>query len=290
MNQVLRCIVVSMALLASGRAGAELSPDPTGLWYDPAQSGWGLTVVQQGGVAFAVLFVYDPSNHPAWYFASDLSAPHLDPLPPGPIGIDGVLYRATGSWFGGPFDPHAMTITPVGSLSLQYADPAGHSLQVDYTIDGTTASKTLQPQTWGDDRALLVGNFYEGGISLTHKSATGCDDLAYGPTDPSRAFEFAVTADELGQVHFSWSTGVDTSCEASGRYSQHGQLGAVTGQLRCGTIGSGSNPVTAAALQLDGLAIGTHGFAGAVTLQRGACTYAGHIGGVRKLNPDFGGR
>src|SRR5215472_516946 len=106
--------------MAAAHANATLTPDATGLWYDPAESGWGLTVAQQGGEAFAVLFVYDPAGRPAWYFASDLNAPVLSPLPPGgpPNDVDGILYRAAGPWFGGTFDPGAVSVTPVGSLGL----------------------------------------------------------------------------------------------------------------------------------------------------------------------------
>jgi hypothetical protein len=271
-----------------GRAGAELSPDPTGLWYDPAESGWGLAVAQQGGEAFAVLFVYDQAGRPTWYFASDLNAPALNPMPPGGVNdVDGILYRAAGPWFGGTFDPGAVTVTPVGSLGLTHL-PGQQSLKVGYTIDGTAYSKTVQPQTWGSNAALLVGTF-EGGLSLTGKSPADCEDVHYGPVDPTSPFDFSVRVDGP-QLTFTWVTGIDTSCVASGRYTQSGQLGSIDGALQCITSATLSNPVPPAPLQLSGLAITGYGFAGAATVQRGNCVYTGHFGGVRRLSPDFGGR
>jgi uncharacterized secreted protein with C-terminal beta-propeller domain len=40
--------------------------DLTGLWYDPASSGWGMTVVDQGEVFGAVLYAYDANGAPTW--------------------------------------------------------------------------------------------------------------------------------------------------------------------------------------------------------------------------------
>ena len=162
--------------IAAAHATAAMTPDPTGLWYDPAESGWGIALAQQGDTAFAVLFVYDPASHPAWYFASDLATPEtFGPVPGGP-GLSGTLYRAMGPWFGGAFDPRAVTPTAVGSLSLQYTDANHRSLRVDYVIDGTTFTKLVQAQTWRDDFARLLPGTYEGGMWLTGKSATNCED------------------------------------------------------------------------------------------------------------------
>ena len=40
--------------------------DLTGLWYDPANSGWGMTLVDQGEVFGAVIYAYDPAGAPTW--------------------------------------------------------------------------------------------------------------------------------------------------------------------------------------------------------------------------------
>lgn len=283
MNQVLRWIVVSMALLASGRAAAGLSPDPTGLWYDPDESGWGLTVSQQGDTVFAVLFVYDQANHPVWYVASDLEPLAL--MPPGGPMVLGTLYRTAGPWFGGTFDPHAVTVTPVGTLSLQYLGPNPQSLQVGYVIDGATFAKSVVPQTFGNGSATLLGT-YEGGLRITGKSSPACADVSFGPIDAARAFNFQVIQDASGgpgHIHFIWGTGVDTVCVAIGTYGQQGQHASFTGVLGCGpaaTIADAS-PYQIVFSNITGT---PHGFAGAATVQRDGCTYTGHVGGVRTVD------
>jgi len=274
--------------LLSGHAAA-MSPDPTGLWYDPAESGWGLMVAQQGGTGFAVLFVYDQNHNPAWYVASDLETPETFGPVAGGSGLSGTLYRTMGPWFGGSFDPRAVTMTPAGTLILQYPDANAQSLRAIYMIDGIAVTKSLQPQTWGDGRTLLLGS-YEGGLTTTFKSAANCDDLYYGPINRTMPFNFQVGTTGTGQLTISWTTGIDTYCQATGDYAQRGQLGSFSGQLQCGTAGAGLNPVTTVALQLTGLAITANGFAGGLSLQRGACTYSGNVGGVRTLGWDFAGR
>jgi hypothetical protein len=39
---------------------------PTAAWFDPSQPGWGLSVARQGGVDYAIAFLYDPDGHPTW--------------------------------------------------------------------------------------------------------------------------------------------------------------------------------------------------------------------------------
>jgi len=262
---------------------AALSPDPTGIWFDPDESGWGMSLAQQGDTVFALLFVYDSTGHPVWYVAPGLRPPASNP-PGGPMAT-GALYRTVGPWFGTSFDPHAVGTTPVGTLTLQSVQPSQQSLQVGYVIDGTTVSKSVQPQTWGDDSALLFGS-YEGGLRITGRSSPACDDVALGPIDASRAFNFQVTASTAGgagQLQFIWGTGIDTACRLAGTYVQRGQLGTVAGAMACGEIGGtalvpGPNDDS---VRLTDLAIGEHGFSGRAEVTRGSCTYTGHIGGVR---------
>ena len=194
--------------------------------------------------------------------------------------VRGTLYRTMGPWFGGTFDPHAVGMTAVGTLSLQYLGPSPTSLQVGYDVDGVTVAKSVQPQTFGDGSAQLLGT-YEGGLRITAKSSPTCDDVSFGPIDTSRAFNFQVLQDASGgpgHIHFIWGTGIDTACLAPGQYAQRGQRGSFTGVLSCGPI---TSLIATYQLQLTDLAITPHGFAGAATVQRDSCTYTGHVGGVR---------
>ena len=39
------------------------------LWFNPAESGWGVNVVQQAETAFVTLFAYGQDGKPVWYVA-----------------------------------------------------------------------------------------------------------------------------------------------------------------------------------------------------------------------------
>ena len=69
------------AILALGFSGPALatpdSIDYTDLWFVPAESGWGVNVIQQGNTLFATLFVYGSDQSPRWFVASDLKPVHI---------------------------------------------------------------------------------------------------------------------------------------------------------------------------------------------------------------------
>jgi len=280
MMRAIRYLAYLACMLAAGRAPAAIGPDPTGLWYDPDESGWGLSISQQGDKLFAVLFVYDSSNRPTWYVASDIDTPSGTVFTPF-LSVSGKLYRTSGPWFGGTFDPHAVTMTEVGTLTLGFPQPNLQSMGVMYSIDGTTVSRSAVPQTWGDTSEFLAGSF-EGGLRVLAPPAT-CGDLGL---QPPGAFRFQGTAGAPGQLRFVWGTGIDTFCVVNGTYTQKGQLGSISGRVGCGDINGNLDPSTvsgpaSATLQVDNVVVSEHGFSGAATIVRGTCTYIGNFGGVR---------
>ena len=268
-----RPLLPALMLACSSTALARMSPDPTGLWFDPAESGWGLSVTQQGDKVFAALFVYDDAHKPTWYVASDMEPAAL-------VGgslsndADGTLYRASGPWFGGPFDPALVTVSPAGQIHIAYSSTDAQSLELAYTIDGRSVTKTVHPQTWSTNRPLIAG-MYAGGLYLPNHSGT-CSPVNF-TGNASAVIMQAGTNAQLEGVRFMWGTGSDTGCLLEAGYSQHGQLGALTGLLFCGPIGG---PTLTATLQVTNLLVSEHGFSGPATMTRDSCTYTGHFGGV----------
>lgn len=53
-------------LLPFVASGVMSEVDRTGSWFDPSNSGWGLTVTEQGEVFGGVLYTYDPNGEPTW--------------------------------------------------------------------------------------------------------------------------------------------------------------------------------------------------------------------------------
>ncbi len=67
------------------------------LWWNPAESGWGINLTQQGSTIFAVWFTYDQSGNPLWLSVT---------ATPQGGAYAGTLYQASGPPFDAvPFNP-----------------------------------------------------------------------------------------------------------------------------------------------------------------------------------------
>ena len=119
-------------------------PDPepavsyTDLWWNPAESGWGMSITQgPTNEVFAVWFVYDAAGNPIWY---TLQPGHWNTM----SGYTGPIYRTSGPAFTGAFDPSAVHEVQVGTGGLSFESATtGHFF---YTIDGQSGTKVIQRQ------------------------------------------------------------------------------------------------------------------------------------------------
>jgi hypothetical protein len=259
-----------LGLAATGAHAAAMSPDPTGIWYDPASPGWGLSITQQGETTFAVLFVYDENHKPAWYVASNVAdtGMHLDPI--GSEIFSGDLFRTTGSSLtNASFDPSSVTTTKVGYLTLAKG-PAAGTLMVSYSLTGNSIFATVQPQIWADATPRLVGG-YAGGIFFRSTAACAAPDYR-------ERFGFGIEPGPAPrQVQLSWGTGTDTGCWLEGSFTQTDQTGTLSGPFICGPIGS---TFPGLAMTLSEIVIGPHGFSAAAMLALPSCTLTGNAGGA----------
>ncbi len=97
----------------------------------PNESGWGIGVTQQDNIAFIVLYLHDGKRQPMWLtgvttrYGADQS---------GNPGFAGPLYRTTGPYHGGTFDPATVATVPVGTVTFESTGP--DSAVLVYTVDG----------------------------------------------------------------------------------------------------------------------------------------------------------
>jgi hypothetical protein len=163
--------IVLAASLVAGAPTASASTNAseiTDMWWNPAESGWGLNIILQNNVAFVTFFIYDNTRKPVWYTAQLTDQ--------GNFVFSGSLYATTGPWFGGPFNASTVTIRPAGTatFTLQTLNQAAFT----YSVDGVTVSKTLQRQTWTNED---YSGSYAGGYSIR---ASGCNPSSFnGVTD-----------------------------------------------------------------------------------------------------------
>jgi lysyl endopeptidase len=110
------------------------------LWWNSAESGWGLSVTQHNSALFAAWFVYNSAGNPRWVV-----------MPGGtwtsPTSIRGDVYATSGPASVNNFDPSLVSTTRVGSATLSFASAANGVLT--YTVDGVSGTKAITQQPFG---------------------------------------------------------------------------------------------------------------------------------------------
>ncbi|CAN5446827.1 hypothetical protein BH11PSE11_BH11PSE11_30970 [soil metagenome] len=115
----------------------------SGVWWNPAESGWGVNLIQQGNVMFATLFIYDQMGQPLWLVMSN------GVRQVGGNDFIGDLYQTTGSAFNAsPFTPiKSSNITKMGTMSVAFTSTGYATLT--YNLNTISVTKLIQPQVFG---------------------------------------------------------------------------------------------------------------------------------------------
>ena len=174
-SKIAALLLLIAALTCGHNARAEdttiTSPSPlTGLWWNPSESGWGISITQHGSIIFAAWYTYDGSGKSAWYVAS--SCPLVG------NACLGELYRVTGGRaLTVPWEGAGVNVEKVGSISLAFTDNNTGALK--FTINGASGSKSISRQVFGTSSSGtnysdLWWNSNESGwgAALTHQGNT----------------------------------------------------------------------------------------------------------------------
>ncbi|MGE0355284.1 MAG: DVUA0089 family protein [Burkholderiales bacterium] len=164
----------------------------TDLWWNPAESGWGINLNHQGAIVFATLFTYGADGAPDWFVMS-----RGERQPDG--SFRGELYRARGPVFhASPWSP--ITLTPVGTM--QVAFPSENAGRLDYTVDGVAVTKSIERQRFSTPTACAWSAF-------DRSYAGNYQDLWWNPAESGWGVNFAHQGDIVFATLFTY--------EASGR-------------------------------------------------------------------------
>lgn len=234
------------------------STDQSDLWWNPAESGWGIQLVQRGSVIFATMFVYGTPGSPTWYVATMNAT--------GSLVWSGDLYATTGPWFGTvPFDPMSVMPRKVGSMT--WSAPSINAGTLTYSVDGVGVIKNLVRQFIANDD--FSGTF----LGAIHETLTACTDPAKNGTFEDFA-TITLTQNALN-LAFTLTSQMGIACTFAGTLSQNGRFGAATGTTNCsGKI----NPTTLSAIAIGVNSIVTH-FDG--TDMNNGCVTSGYFAGAR---------
>ncbi len=120
------------------------------MWWNAAESGWGISITQHGSTIFAAWYVYDANGRPLWVV-----------MPGGQwsssTSFSGDLYTTTGDDPTGTFDPASVVRTRVGSATLDFASLTQATLS--YTVNGASGSRPLTREPFGPVAAALSTNY-----------------------------------------------------------------------------------------------------------------------------------
>jgi hypothetical protein len=280
MKRGLLAWAAALALALPAAAATPSSPDYSDLWWNPAESGWGAEIQQQGDTLFMTLYVYGADNAATWFVASGLR-PRVT-VAPGPPTWDGRLYRARGPVFSAAFNPDAVSAVDVGTASLEFTTADSATLR--YTVDGAQVVKSLSRQTW---REVSLAGRYHGGLST---ALVACSDPnlggamdVLGPLTVTHAGAGVVMS-----VTTATLAGLPSSCTFRGDYRQRGRLGSVAGTFSCTLViglderGENVQRVThQGAFTLERIEASANGYFGRLRATGQDCTYDGTLGGVR---------
>jgi hypothetical protein len=259
----LACALACALTLSGPTAWATaVSPNYTDLWWNPAESGWGVTVTQEANVMFLTFFVYGPSNQPMWFTATlNQTVAGSDTSP-----FTGDLYQTTGPYYGASsFNPSTVVATKVGTVTFTPSGPGNAMLQ--YSVNSTQVTKQIQRQTLRSDS--LVGS-YLGGTSDVVTS--GC--LTPGPNPLVTEDGGVITITQPGGQTI---IGAPT-CTFVGAYVQQGRMGSLNDATYTCTTGA------AGTIQFTELYVEQSGFVGKYTGHDSntGCNFTGTIGGARR--------
>lgn len=195
------------------------STDISDLWWNPAESGWGMQIVQSHDTAFVTIYVYRPDRSPVWY-SGTISGPIAN--------MQGDLYETAGPYFGGPFGPAQVALRRVGTLtfvSLSTADA-----RVTYSVDGVVVAKNVERQTLVNDNNA---GLYRGAASTRVKSGPATCASLYAPGKGEVAEVEIAQPGRGSSMQVALRMPGTTCTMANGDYLQFGRFGDVYGSFSC---------------------------------------------------------
>jgi len=116
-----------------------------GLWYNAAESGWGMSVTQHGSTNFVALYTYDQAGLPTWYVMSNCSLNTAS-------GCTGDIYKVVGgtspavSWNGA-----GKVVSAAGTGTLTFSD-TNHGTFA-FTLNGVSSTKVIERQLFSNGTA-----------------------------------------------------------------------------------------------------------------------------------------
>ena len=199
-------VFVSLALVRPAAAFT----DWTDIWWATPEVGWGVNFVQSDQFIFATFFVYGANLQPDWYTGQMTYDATTNVW-------SGGLYRATGSYFGAPYNRNDATNVQVGSVTFKPTNSWSGTLT--YNVNAVNVTKQIARLTL---TTIPIGGSYFGGIYEELKSCA--NPLQNGVVRLYSEFAVAqTTAESTSQLKIEFAV-ENGACTLSGKYYLDGSL------------------------------------------------------------------
>ncbi len=112
----------------------------SGLWWNAAESGWGMSITQKRNIIFAAMYTYDAAGIPTWYVMSRCEMPATSSTT-----CTGPIYKVSGgtaptvAWAG------TNKLTEIAGSGTLIFDSAKNA-KFNFTLNGVSSSKDITPQ------------------------------------------------------------------------------------------------------------------------------------------------
>jgi len=201
---MLKRLLLAIMFATSANAAAA---DNTDIWFNPAEPGWGVNLVQSENFIFATFFVYAQNGSPTWYTAQ---------LTWDGSRYTGGLFATTGTWFANPWQSGNLSMVQAGTASFEPSSLDAYRGTLAYTVNGfPKVTKSIERQTL---TTIVLGGSYTGGQAGTYSAcANAADNRAY--TD---RYDLEVTQLVSGNATFQFKYSASLTCTLSGLLEQHG--------------------------------------------------------------------
>ena len=136
LNGVAGSKIIERQLFSSGTSAQAV--DYTDLWWNAAESGWGVALTQDMGMLFAAWYTYDAAGLPIWYVASS--------CPLSGSGCTGDVYKVTGGSMPTALWAPTLAVNKVGTVNFLFSDSGTGTMS--YTIGGVAGSKVITRQAF----------------------------------------------------------------------------------------------------------------------------------------------
>ena len=198
--------LLALLLLSSALVRPAAAVDFTDIWWNPAESGWGVNFIQSNQFIFATMFLYGPTgNQPFWYTAQ---------LTQQSNGTwTGPVYQTTGTYFGNPWNTADSSATQVGTATFTPTSAITGTLA--YNVNTVTVTKSIQRQSL---TTIPLGGTYRGAYQSIFAN---CNDSTFnGAIDYDSTW--TVTQTTGGAMTFTVTS--NDSFKMTGPYTQTGTL------------------------------------------------------------------